>query len=308
MSKLIILSGYTGVGKTEISIQLAKKINAEIVSCDSLLVYKHLNIGTDKPKATELCIIPHHCIDIIEPNEDFDVQKYITHAQRAIMDIFSCKKNVIIVGGTGFYLKSFFSPVVDNIIISPEAEQFVNDTLNRNTPEVLIKKLLELNNGEIDIDLKNIRRVTSVLKRCLSSGLTHEQIKERFQKQSSAFANYSKYTILLTRDDDDLKNRIKQRIINMLNSGLIQEVQNLLQNEKFNNINRSSIGYRETISWLKNPTSIEILINTIYQDTLRLVKKQKTWFKKQIPIDWHFNISNKNLSTIISELEEILPI
>lgn len=302
MNKIVILTGYTGVGKTAISIELAKALNAEIISCDSLLVYKHLNIGTAKPTAEEQQIIPHHCIDIAEPDTQFDVQQYISYAKKAVTDIFDRKKNVLVVGGTGFYLKSFFSPVIDDIRITPEADQFVDMAIKNHTPEILVQKLLDLNDGQVDIDLKNIRRVSSALKRCLSSNMTCTEIKNKFHQQQSAFARYKKFTVLLTREDTDLKIKIRHRIETMLKSGLIAEVEQLLKNKQFNDINRTAIGYRETIQWLSDKTSTEDLLEKIYHDTWKLVKKQKTWFKKQIPIDCEYNISNQSSTEIIRHL------
>lgn len=295
---LFILTGCTGVGKTDISMQLAQQINAEIISCDSLLIYKHLNIGTAKPTQDELKKIKHHCIDIAEPNEKFDIQKYITNAKLAIQDIFSKEKNILIVGGTGFYLKSFFYPTIDDITITEEAENFVQN----NELQTLINKLLLLNNGQVDIDLKNPRRVASALKRCMSSGLTLSQMKKNFSEKNSEFQDYNKCTILLTRNDENMKNRIHDRTENMIKAGLIDEVQTLLKNKQFGPITSTAIGYRETIEWFTKKSDMATLINNIYTDTLKLIKKQKTWFKKQIPIDLVYNISNKSTRNIVDNL------
>ncbi len=301
---LFVLTGYTGVGKTNISIQLAKIINAEIVSCDSLLVYKLLNIGTAKPQLPERQEVTHHCIDLINPNQNFDISQYIFHAKQAIQDIFSRKKNVLIVGGSGFYLKSYYYPIIDNIIITSAAEQFVNEAIKKGDFNLLIQTLLKLNNDQVSIDLSNIRRVSSALKRCLSSGLTIEQMHKNFQKQKSEFSKYSKYTILLTRSDDDLQLRLRNRIYKMIASGLITEVEMLVKNNQLNNINCTAIGYREVIEYLSNKLDLEALPTKILHNTLKLVKKQKTWFKKQIPIDLSYDITGKCNSKIISDLSE----
>ncbi len=301
---LFVLTGYTGVGKTSISIQLAKIINAEIVSCDSLLVYKLLDIGTAKPQVSELQEVTHHCIDLINPDQHFDISQYIFHAKQAIQDILARKKNVLIVGGSGFYLKSYYYPIIDNIIITSTAEQFVNEAIKKGDFNLLIQTLLKLNNDQVSIDLNNIRRVSSALKRCLSSGLTIEQMRKNFQKQKSEFSKYSKYTILLTRSDDDLQLRLRNRIYKMIASGLITEVEMLVKNNQLNNINCTAIGYREVIEYLSNKFDLETLPTKILHNTLKLVKKQKTWFKKQIPIDLNYDMTGKCDSKIISDLSE----
>lgn len=299
MPKLAVITGYTGVGKTELAIKLAREVDAEIVSCDSLLIYKFLDIGTAKPTLKDRQNVPHYCVNLIDPSKNFDIQQYIIHAKQAINSIIERKKNVLIVGGTGFYLKSFFSPVIDDIPITEEAKKFVDEALKNGTPQVLVSKLLGLNNGKVDVDLKNIRRVSAALKRCLSSGLTCEQINKKFQKKQPAFSEYQKYTVLLIRDDDDLKNRICARVGDMFEAGLINEVKGLLKNNQFNSINRTAIGYRETIAWLANKTTIGSLKEEIVNDTWKLVKKQKTWFKKQIPIDLQVNLSEGDQFDVI---------
>lgn len=295
---LIVITGYTGVGKTKIAIELAKLFDAEIVSCDSLLVYKNLDIGTAKPSVMDRGNIKHHCIDLVNPEVVFDIQQYTAHTKYIIEN---CKKNILVVGGTGFYLKGFYAPVIDNIVITPEAEQIVNNISNF---DEMVAKLIELNGENIPIDLKNPRRVSSTLKRCLSSKQTYKEMNENFQKQRSAFDTYKKYTVLLTRDDEDLKNCIHRRTETMLNVGLINEVELLLKNQQFNSINRSAIGYRETIAWLSNKTTTEQLADEICRDTWKLVKKQKTWFRKQIPIDVQYDLTGHELPEVIYDLSQ----
>jgi tRNA dimethylallyltransferase len=291
MQKLMILTGYTATGKTELSLEIAEQIGAEIVSCDSMLVYKNLNVGTAKPARCDLDKIKHHCIDMVESSENFDVGSYAKEARRAIADIASRGKNILIVGGTGFYLKSFFHRVIDGIKITEYAENFVSNALAGNDIDALVCKLLELNGGSVDIDIKNPRRVISALKRCMSTGKNLAELRRDFAGQRCEFCEFDRRTILLTRDGDDLKRRIHARAENMVANGLIGEVKTLLERGQFNGTNRSAIGYRETIEWLQTGAGEDALVHEIYADTLKLIKKQRTWFRKQIPIDLEINLT-----------------
>lgn len=292
MKDLFILTGCSATGKTELSLEIAEQMGGEIVCCDSLLPYKKLDIGTAKPTPQELARVKHHCVNLVEPEENFNIGSYVEAARSAVEDIHSRGKNVLIVGGSGFYLKSFFSPVVDGIRVTAEAENFVRNLLKGSDISPLVDKLLALNDGQVDIDLKNPRRVAAALKRCMSTGKTLAEMGENFFRQKCEFGEFRKRTILLTRDGDDLKERVRLRVERMVAAGLIGEVRNLLKQKQFNGINGSAIGYRETIQWLQGNGGGDALIQEIYANTLKLIKKQKTWFRKQIPIDEIVNLSS----------------
>jgi tRNA dimethylallyltransferase len=285
--KLYVITGCTAVGKTDYAINFAIKNNAEIVSCDSLLVYKHMDIGTAKPKPKDRKGIEHHCIDLVEPSEKFDISMFIEAAKMAIDSTISSGKNVVVVGGSGFYLKSFYRPVIDGIKIPQKVSDLVNTTHARFGFGRLVAMLISANKGICpSIDIKNPRRVMAALKRCLSSGRTFDDIQNNFVSLDSPFKQYQKYTILLERDQEDLKLRIWERTKKMLDLGLIDEVKFLLSNyEQLSDSAKNAVGYRETIGWLKSSATKDALVNEIWQNILKLVKKQKTWFKKQIPID-----------------------
>ncbi|MDR0742307.1 MAG: tRNA (adenosine(37)-N6)-dimethylallyltransferase MiaA [Puniceicoccales bacterium] len=285
--KLYIITGCTAVGKTDYAINFAIENNAEIVSCDSSLVYKHMDIGTAKPKPIDMKGIEHHCMDLVEPSEKFDVSMFIEAAQKAIDSIVSSRKNVVVVGGSGFYLKSFYRPVIDGIKIPRNVNDLVNSIYAKSGLDGLVPMLISANDGICpSIDTKNPRRVMSALKRCLACGRTFDDVQSNFTSLDSPFRQYQKYTILLERDREDLKLRIWERTKKMLRMGLVDEVKFLLSNyEQLSDSAKNAIGYRETINWLKSNTTEDVLIDEISQNTLKLVKKQKTWFKKQIPID-----------------------
>lgn len=284
---LYIITGCTASGKSAYAVELAKKKDAEIVSCDSLLVYRGMDIGTAKPSRDMLDDVRHHCIDIVSPIKQFDVSKYISCARDAINDILSRKKNIIVCGGSGFYLKSFFFPVVDAVTVSDDIVREVEELFEQQGLSGIVDKLISVNRGVIPkIDINNPRRVMSALKRCLASGRTLYEMQNEFLKQKCAFCDCDKMTLMLDVPDDVLKRRVSDRTYQMIKDGLIEEVECLCRNYGQLSDNAAmAIGYRETINWLKNKTTVYQLRDDIVLHTMQLVKKQKTWLKKQIPVD-----------------------
>jgi tRNA dimethylallyltransferase len=287
---LYVISGFTAVGKTNYAIDFAEKNNGEIVSCDSLLVYKHMDIGTAKPTELERRGIRHHCIDLVEPSERFNVSMFVDSAKAAISSILSAGKIAIVVGGSGFYLKSLYFPIVDGIKVPEEVENFVDEEFKASGLDGIVAMLISANDGVCpSVDVRNPRRVMAALKRCLASGKTCDDVQMEFNFLDSAFSEYEKVTIFLERGRDDLEFRVRERARKMIASGLVDEVKFLLS--KYENLSdsaKNAIGYRETISWLKNPTTEKDLVDEISQNTMKLIKKQRTWFRKYIPIDEKF--------------------
>lgn len=283
---LYVITGCTASGKSSYAIELAKKIDAEIISCDSLLVYRDMNIGTAKPSRDMLDDVRHHCVDIISPIERFDVAQYISCARDAINDILSRKKNIIVCGGSGFYLKSFFHPVVDAVVISDDITRDVDEMFKQQGLSGIVDKLILLNHGVLPkIDINNPRRVMSALKRCLASEKTLVEMQDDFQRQECAFNDCDKFTVIMDVPDDILIQRVRDRAHQMIDDGLIEEVEGLCN--RYGELSASAtmaIGYRETLAWLKNKTTEQRLCDEISLHTMWLVKKQKTWLKKQVPI------------------------
>ena len=157
---LFVLTGCTAVGKTELALSWAESRNAEIVSCDSLLFYRHIDIGTAKPTASERARVPHHLIDIRMPSEQLDIGEYVEMAIQTVEEIWSRGRNVLVTGGSGFYLKAFFEPVVDRVLISPETRAKVRQIEQEAGLEGMLKALKKIDpDCEEEIDTKNPRRV-----------------------------------------------------------------------------------------------------------------------------------------------------
>lgn len=283
---LHILTGPTAVGKTELALRWAEENDAEIVSCDSLLFYRGLDIGTAKPSQEELARVPHHLIDIREVHEPMDVTCYVALARAAVAEIVRRGRRVLVTGGSGFYLKSFLAPVADEVDVGPEIRREVQGHFEREGREGLVRRLLELNpTGLGSLDTANPRRLTRALERCLASGRTLKELAEAFARQPDAFAEFEKRVVRLSREPAELRRRIEARVDAMLQAGLIEEVDRATRAGLEQNPSASrAIGYRETLAHLRGELSREQLRDTIVQDTQALVKKQRTWFRTQLPL------------------------
>jgi len=276
-----LLTGSTAVGKTELALSSAEENDAEIVSCDSLLFYRGMDIGTAKPTKDDLARVPHHLIDICEPSERMDIARYVTMARETVSEILTRGRRVLVTGGSGFYLKAFLAPVVDGINVTDETRAKVEAM---SLPEA-VTMLKELNpDGLGTLDRDNPRRVTRALERCLASGKTLLQLRADFAAQPSAFADYEIKLVELVRDPEVLVQRISQRVDAMLAAGLVTEVEQLLpRNLQVNPSAALSIGYREVIAMLAGELPAESLAEIIAQNTRALVRMQRTWFRTQIP-------------------------
>lgn len=291
-NKIFIITGTTAVGKTELSLSFAGENNAEILCCDSTTVYRGMDIGTAKPTAEECSRVPHHGLDLVTPDEEFSVGSYVEYAQKTLAEIFSRGKNVLVSGGSGFYLKAFFAPVTDALKIPESVRNRVAEILSRGNA-FAEKTLRELNDGgrsaPENFDWENPRRVAKGLERCLASGKTLAELKAEFDARESAFAPFPKHTILLTRDKEDLARRIDLRVKKMISDGLVDEVRRLASSGTLreNTPAGNAIGYRETLAWLASgePGGVPALTETIALSTRQLAAKQRKWFRTQIPVD-----------------------
>ena len=280
-----VLTGPTAVGKTDRALDWAQANGAEIVSCDSLLFYRGMDIGTAKPTPAELARMPHHLIDIAAPSDALDITRYIALAQAAVRDIARRGKPVLVTGGSGFYLKSFFAPVADDVAVPPELRQAVATRLEREGLGALVAELRRLNPGGLEaLDVDNPRRVTRALERCLATGRTIADLKAEFLRRPGAFAAWEIRLTLLERPVPELNARIERRVATMLKSGLIEEVVRLrAQGFEQNPSAARAIGYREVLAMLDGKLPAGELAAEIVKNTRGLGRKQRTWFRTQLP-------------------------
>jgi len=280
-----MLTGCTGVGKTELALRWAEQHDAEIVSCDSLLFYRGMNIGTAKPTSGEQELVRHHLIDICELAERMDVKTYVALARRVVAEIEGRGRPVLVVGGSGFYLRSFFAPVADDVPVDDSLRTDLQSRLETEGLESFVKELRRLNpEGLAGLDQKNPRRVLRALERCIVSGRTLRELAEAFAGQAPPFSDRNIRVVVLAREDADLRARIERRTAAMIGQGLVEEVRSLQENGLGNNPSAcSAIGYREVLAWIDSGGSIDDLIAAISRNTWRLARKQRTWFRTQLP-------------------------
>jgi tRNA dimethylallyltransferase len=282
---LHVLTGCTAVGKTEWALRWAEANSGEIISCDSLLFYRGMDIGTAKPTPEERRRVPHHLINIRDVAEPMNAALYASMALSAAEEIAARARSVLVVGGSGFYLRSFFAPVADGLHVPPETRARVAAMLESGGLLALVGELGRLNPGGLGgLDTANPRRVASALGRCIASGRTLEELSLEFARAPFPFAGWDVRLARLERKGPDLEARIASRVDAMLNAGLVGEVARLLGTGLRSNPSAArAIGYRETIDVLEGRAPMDDLAGSIARDTRALVKKQRTWFRTQLP-------------------------
>ncbi len=282
---LHLLTGCTAAGKTELALRWAELHGAEIVSCDSLLFYRGMDIGTAKPSREELRRVPHHLVDIRDVRDPMNAATYASLAHAAACAIAERGRPVLVVGGSGFYLKSFLAPVADGVEVPDGVRSRVAALLETSGLPGAVELLRSLNPGGLGpLDLDNPRRVASALGRCLASGRTLAELSEAFSRVVHPFAGWEVRLARVERPAAELEERIRARTEAMLGAGLVSEVSRLLEHGLLENPSAArAIGYRETIDVLQGRAAPEGLAGAIRRDTRALVKKQRTWFRTQLP-------------------------
>ena len=280
-----VLTGCTAAGKTEWALRWAEARGAEIVSCDSLLFYRGMDIGTAKPTVAERARAPHHLIDVCELTEQMDVTDYISKARAAVEEIAGRGRAILVTGGSGFYLKAFFASVADDVAVSAELRAEIAARLEREGLAALVAELDKLNSaglGKLDTD--NPRRVTRALERCRASGKTLAVLAAEFAARPGAFADWRVELTRLDRPAEALNGRIEVRVKAMLAGGLVKEVRRLraMGLEKNPSAARA-IGYREVLAMDDGRLGAAELAGEIIKNTRGLVRKQRTWFRTQLP-------------------------
>ena len=278
---LHVLTGPTAVGKTEWALRWAERHGAEIVSCDSLLFYRGMDIGTAKPSPAERARVPHHVIDVCTITEQMDVTRYVDRARTAIADLRARGRVILVTGGSGFYLRSFVAPVADAVEV-PDA---VRAEVRAMTLESALARLRALNPAGLGrLDVANLRRVARGLERCLATGRTLADLAEAFARQPAPFADFEVKLTRLDRSPPELAKRIDERVAAMLQAGLVEEVRRLRGEGLERNPSAArAIGYREVLALLDGRLAPEALAAEIARNTRALVKKQRTWFRTQLP-------------------------
>ena len=290
MQDIIVIVGPTGVGKTKLSIELAKKLDAEIINGDSVSIYKKLDIGSAKPTIKERENIPHHLFDIREVTEEYSVYDYQKDVRRLIDEITSRGKRIIIVGGTGLYIKA----ALYNYEFTSEDDMVMNDYNDLSTEKIVDKISQYMNISNIDIH--NRKRLVRLLNK-LENNETITNKKDE--------ALYPIKVIGLTTDREYLYERINQRVDNMIHNGLLEEVTCLKEYYKDSRILNSGIGYKEFSEYFFHGDSLEHVIEKIKQDSRRYAKRQYTFFKHQFDTNW-IEVNFEDFTKTIEEVYQFI--
>ncbi len=284
--KVIVIVGPTASGKTTLSIELAKKIDGEIVSCDSMQIYRDMNIGSAKPTLEEMQGIKHYMIDIVNPDERFSVAEYKRQAEAAIEEIIAKGKVPIVIGGTGLY--------ADSLIYGIEYKEIKFDEEYRkklekfaSTEDGLSKLYKEAEKIDKEamkkISEKDKKRIIRVLEIYHSTGKTKTQQEIESRKKQ---VKYDYHVFAIDIEREKLYDRINKRVDLMLKNGLIEEVNNLIKKyDKFPTA-MQGLGYKEVVQYLNSELTKEEMIEKIKQETRRYAKRQLTWFRKNNKTIW----------------------
>jgi len=301
-NKKIVVLGPTSVGKSALGIVLAEKLNGEIISLDSMQIYKWMDIGTAKPSAEELAAVPHHLIDCIPLNEKSDVASFITKAKEIESEILSRNAIPILVGGTAMYIKAFVDGLFEGPKSSPEIREKFTSIANEKGSEFLHRELL----SPIDpITAKKIH--PNDLFRIIRAIEVYELTGKPISAQQTQWNQNNKSTeyklIGLTMPRELLYKKIEERVDKMINSGLVDEVKKLksLGIEK-NKTAAQAIGYKELLAHINGEYSLERAIELIKRNTRRFAKHQLTWFRKDERIEW-FDVTGPNFDALKSSAD-----
>ena len=295
--KGIVLAGPTGVGKTDLSLKLAKILDADIISCDSAQVYKEMNIGTAKIKESEMNGIKHYMLDVLEPIEKYSVGEY----QRAVDKILAQKEKegraVILTGGTGLYINS----VVNGLSSLPESDPKLRDELMALSVDELYEKLLELDPEAAEkIHKNNKKRVERAVEVCLITGKKFSVLSKENVKNN----NYDFLKVCLTRDREILYERIDKRVDIMMNEGLLDEVTALYKKYGVEILRKINIiGYTQLIDYIEGKISLETAVEFIKRDSRHYAKRQMTWFNNDSGYLW-FDLEKQSENEILKTIIE----
>lgn len=300
--KILVIAGPTASGKTKLAIELAKQLNGEIISADSMQIYKHMDIGTAKPNKEEMAGIPHYMLDFLEIGEKFSVAQYKDMAMKYVEDIFKRGKTPIIVGGTGLYINS----ITDEINYDEKAEENneirkeLEEIAKKYGNEVLYEELKKVDEEAVSrIHLNDTKRIIRALEVFRTTGITITE-HQKMSKQNDKKYDYKIVGLYLEREK--LYERINKRVDLMMEAGLLEEAKDIINmvKEQGRLTSFQAIGYKEFVPYFNGECSLEESVNNIKQESRRYAKRQITWFKRTNGLTW-FDMSN-NFDEVIKDI------
>ena len=306
MKNIICIAGPTASGKTDFAVALAKELNGEVVSCDSMQIYKRMDIGTAKPTKEEMQGIVHHMIDVAEPDEDFSVSRYCEMASPIVDDIISRGKTAIIAGGTGLYMDSLIRGNAFAPYPATGRRQELEDRADREGIEVLMQWLQKIDpETAARLHLSDRKRIIRALEIYLETG---ETMTAHNLKTQAIPPRYSPLWLGLDFEErSQLYERIDRRVGIMLEQGLIQEIQSLLSSGISAKCTAmQAIGYKEFVSALAGYGTVEEAAELVRQSSRRYAKRQLTWFRRNSAMHWLIRSRNRGVQEILGEARRII--
>lgn len=283
--KVIVICGPTASGKTALSIELAKKINGEIVSADSMQIYKDMDIGTAKPSIEEMQYIKHYLLDFVSPDERYSVAQYKKDAKNAIKEIIAKGKTPIIVGGTGLYVDSLIYEIEYNDIeLDENYRKELEYLIDTKGLEELYKKAIEIDPVAMEkISQNDKKRIMRILEIYKATGKTKTEQEIESRKNP---VEYDYKVFAINWDREKLYQRINKRVDIMIEQGLIKEVENIVK--KYNKFPTAmqGLGYKEVVQYIEENCTKDEMIEKIKMETRRYAKRQLTWFRKNKQTIW----------------------
>ena len=293
-SKLLILVGPTAIGKTALSIKIAKEFNAEIISGDSMQVYKGMDIGTGKITAEEMDGVPHHLIDILNPDETFSVSDFQNQVKALVKDIESRNKRVLIAGGTGHYIKALIDGYQFNDEAQEDIERLTHE-FEKYSQEELYSKLLKIQ-PDTDIHPNNKKRIVRQL--------VKEKLDITEKKAYTQKKEYDTFLVGLSADRSVIYDRINQRVADMFEAGLLEEVA-ALQKEGLSKTAAQAIGYKEFLPYFKGEAALTDVMERIQAHSRQYAKRQLTFFRNQLDVHW-YDITHASTDIIFQDIYQFL--
>lgn len=303
--KVIVICGPTASGKTGLSVKVAQAMNGEIVSCDSMQIYKDMTIGTAKVTKEEMQGIPHYLIDFVSPDERYSVADFQKDAEKAIGEIIAKGKTPIVVGGTGLYVDTLvyhiqYPEIETDLAYRKQLEEMIQEQ----GVEVAYQKAKEIDPQAIEkISSNDQKRIMRILEIYHQTKKTKTQLEVESRREEPPY-EYLVYAIDMDREK--LYDRINQRVDIMIAQGLIEEVQELLKKYTDFPTAMQGLGYKEVVAYLKGDMTKEEMIETLKQETRRYAKRQLTWFRKNKEIKWIDGLrpTEENIQRILEDYEE----
>ncbi len=283
--RLTFILGCTASGKAGLGLELARRTRGEIISIDSMKVYRRMDIGTAKPTTQVQAEIPHHLIDVVEPHEEFSVAQYVCLAERAIDEIHSRRRPVFVVGGTPLYIKALSEGLFEGPGADSAIREKLQEVARREGPQALHAQLERVDaNAASRIHPNDLRRLVRALEVFELTGRPISSLQEQWDRERT---KYECVFIGLRRGKEDLNRRINERVKRMMTAGLVEEVKSLLaESRPLSTAARQALGYAELIAHLSGGPDLEKTVELIKINTRQFAKSQRTWFKRYHATDW----------------------